>query len=77
MAHDCVRYRPQTENKNASTSACSEFFEQNFHGRSFTNSLNYYPSTWLFNSFPIPQREPGTLETLRYMGKLANENGAY
>ena len=50
-----------------------EFFEEHFHGRSFTNSLNYYLSTWLFNAFPIPQREAGTLETLHYMGELANE----
>jgi len=50
-----------------------EFFEQHFHGRSFTNSLNYYLSAWLFNCFPIPQRSPGALETLRYMGELANE----
>jgi long-chain acyl-CoA synthetase len=50
-----------------------EFFERHFHGRSFTNSLNYYLSAWLFNGFPIPQREPGALETLRYMGELANE----
>ncbi len=50
-----------------------EFFEEHFHGRSFSNSLNYYLSTWLFNCFPIPQREPGALETLRYMGELAND----
>jgi long-chain acyl-CoA synthetase len=50
-----------------------EFFDEHFHGRSFTNSLNYYLSTWFFNCFPIPQREPGALETLRYMGELANE----
>jgi len=50
-----------------------EFFEQHFHGHSFTNSLNYYLAAWLFNCFPIPQREPGALETLRYMGDLAND----
>jgi long-chain acyl-CoA synthetase len=50
-----------------------EFFEQHFHGRSFTNSLNYYLAAWLFNCFPIPEREPGALETLRYMGELAND----
>ena len=50
-----------------------EFFHDHFHGRSFTNSLNYYLSTWLFNAFPIPQREAGALETLRYMGELANQ----
>jgi long-chain acyl-CoA synthetase len=50
-----------------------EFFEQHFHGRSFTNSLNYYLSALFFNAFPIPQREPGALATLRYMGELAND----
>jgi len=50
-----------------------EFFDGHFHGRSFTNSLNYYLSTLFFNAFPIPQREPGALSTLRYMGDLAND----
>jgi long-chain acyl-CoA synthetase len=49
-----------------------EFFEDHFHSRSFTNSLNYYLSTLFFNAFPIPQREPGALATLRYIGELAN-----
>jgi long-chain acyl-CoA synthetase len=50
-----------------------EFFQAHFHGRSFTNSLNYYLSTLFFNCFPIPQREPGALSTLRYIGELAND----
>ena len=50
-----------------------EFFEAHFHGHSFTNSLNYYLSALFFNAFPIPQREPGALATLRYMGELAND----
>ena len=50
-----------------------EFFHEHFHGKSFTNSLNYYLSTAFFNAFPIPQREPGALATLRYIGDLANE----
>lgn len=50
-----------------------EFFEAHFHGRSFTNSLNYYLTTLFFNTFPIPQREPGALATLRYIGELSNE----
>ncbi|HEX5226220.1 MAG TPA: AMP-binding protein [Bryobacteraceae bacterium] len=49
-----------------------EFFDAHFHGRSFTNSLNYYLSTLFFNAFPIPQREPGALATLRYIGELAH-----
>lgn len=50
-----------------------EFFHEHFHGKSLTNSLNYYLSTGFFNAFPIPQHEPGALATLRYMGELANE----
>jgi long-chain acyl-CoA synthetase len=50
-----------------------EFFHEHFHGRSFTNSLNYYLSALFFNAFPIPQREAGALETMRYMGELATE----
>src|SRR3984957_8681753 len=50
-----------------------EFFQEHFHGRSFTNSLNYYLSTLFFNCFPIPQREPGALATLRYIGELSND----
>ncbi len=50
-----------------------EFFDEHFHGRSFTNSLNYYLSTLFFNCFPIPQREPGALATLRYIGELSND----
>ena len=50
-----------------------EFFQEHFHGHSFTNSLNYYLSSLFFNAFPIPQREPGALATLRYIGELAND----
>jgi long-chain acyl-CoA synthetase len=47
-----------------------EFFKEHFHGHSFTNSLNYYLACLLFNAFPIPQREAGALETMRYMAEL-------
>jgi long-chain acyl-CoA synthetase len=50
-----------------------EFFHEHFHGRSFTNSLNYCLSSLFFNAFPLPQREAGALETMRYMGEMANE----
>lgn len=56
-----------------------EFFEAHFHpaGHSlrarFTSKLNYYLSSLFFDAFPIPQREAGTLETLRYMGDLASQ----
>jgi long-chain acyl-CoA synthetase len=35
--------------------------------------LNYYLSSLFFNAFPIPQREPGALATLRYIGELSND----
>lgn len=50
-----------------------EFFHEHFHGRSFSNSLNYYLSALFFNAFPIPQREAGALETMRYMGELSRD----
>jgi len=56
-----------------------EFFTAHFHpeGRTwrqrFTSSLNYYLACFYFNGFPIPQREAGTRETLRYMGELASD----
>ena len=36
----------------------------------FTNSLNYYLAALFFNAFPLPQREAGTRQTLRYIGDL-------
>ena len=42
------------------------------HGRLswFTNSLNYYLAVFFFNAFPLPQREAGARQTLRYIGEL-------
>ena len=36
----------------------------------FANSLNYYLAVLLFNAFPLPQREAGARQTLRYIGEL-------
>jgi long-chain acyl-CoA synthetase len=53
-----------------------EFFKAHFHpaGHSpasrLTNSLNYYLASAFFNAFPLPQRETGTRQTLRYIGDL-------
>jgi long-chain acyl-CoA synthetase len=45
------------------------------HGRLAwaTNSLNYYLAVLFFNAFPLPQREAGARQTLRYIGKLLGE----
>ncbi len=34
-------------------------------------SLKYYLACQFFNAFPIPQREAGTRQTMRYMGEVA------
>jgi long-chain acyl-CoA synthetase len=53
-----------------------EFFKAHFfpeqHGRTawLTNSLNYYLASLFFNAFPLPQREAGARQTLRYVGEL-------
>ncbi len=53
-----------------------EFFKAHFfperHGRKAwaTSSLNYYLASLFFNAFPLPQREAGTRQTLRYIGDL-------
>jgi len=56
-----------------------EFFGAHFNPGQFgrrawlTSSLNYYLATLFFNAFPLPQREAGTRQTLRYIGALAGE----
>jgi long-chain acyl-CoA synthetase len=53
-----------------------EFFRAHFYpqqvGRTafLTSSLNYYLASLFFNAFPLPQREAGARQTLRYMGDL-------
>ena len=45
------------------------------HGRLAwaTNSLNYYLAVLFFNAFPLPQREAGARQTLRYIGELLGD----
>jgi long-chain acyl-CoA synthetase len=53
-----------------------EFFRAHFNPESvsrrewFLNSLNYYLASEFFNAFPLPQREAGTRQTLRYIGEV-------
>lgn len=49
----------------------AHFFPNQFGRRAwFTNSLNYYLAALFFNAFPLPQREAGTRQTLRYIGEV-------
>ncbi|HET7217848.1 MAG TPA: AMP-binding protein [Vicinamibacterales bacterium] len=56
-----------------------EFFKPHFYPEQFgrgaylTNSLNYYLAALFFNAFPLPQRETGTRQTLRYIGELIGD----
>jgi len=56
-----------------------EFFKPHFfpeqHSRAewFTNSLNYWLAALVFNAFPLPQREAGARQTLRYIGEILED----
>lgn len=56
-----------------------EFFDAHFHPERhagterFTNGLNYFLGSLVFNIFPLPQRESGAREALRYAGSLVAE----
>jgi long-chain acyl-CoA synthetase len=56
-----------------------EFFDAHFHSANypwhnrFTSTLNYYLSALVFHAFPLPQREAGAREALRYASDLASD----
>ncbi len=53
-----------------------EFFAAHFHPDQFTlrqrltNSANYYLASLFFTAFPLPQREVGARDALRYIGEV-------
>lgn len=52
----------------------AHFFPQDFPAREvLTNRLNYYLSAFFFNTFPLPQREAGARQTLRYIGEVTDD----
>ena len=61
-----LRYR-------VTTAMAKEFFKAHFYPEQYgkvawlTNSLNYYLAALFFNAFPLPQREAGARQTLRYI----------
>jgi long-chain acyl-CoA synthetase len=56
-----------------------EFFKAHFFPAEHTwrqwvtNSLNYYLAAFYFNAFPLPQREAGARQTLKYIGELTGQ----
>ena len=52
----------------------AHFFPEQFGRKAwFTNSLNYYLSALFFNTFPLPQREAGARQTMRYIGEVLED----
>src|SRR5712692_1471983 len=49
------------------------FPEQHGRAAAFRKSLEYYLAVLFFNAFPLPQREAGARQTLRYIGELLGE----
>jgi long-chain acyl-CoA synthetase len=49
------------------------FPEQHSRGEWFANSLNYWLAALFFNAFPLPQREAGARQTLRYIGDIVED----
>jgi long-chain acyl-CoA synthetase len=70
-----ARYRYRTAPAMAKEFFKAHFFPEGFTRRQrFTNGLNYYLAAFFFNAFPLPQREAGARQTLRYVGELISDN---
>lgn len=56
-----------------------EFFKAHFFPAGHTtrqvigNRLNYHLAAFFFNAFPLPQREAGARQTLRYIGEVTGD----
>jgi long-chain acyl-CoA synthetase len=63
--------------KNVAPAMSKEFFKAHFFPEGhpwktvLTKRVNYYLAAFFFNAFPLPQREAGARQTLRYIGELA------
>jgi long-chain acyl-CoA synthetase len=67
---------PRPQRYRVAPAMAKEFFKAHFFPDQFsrrqrwTSSLNYYLATFFFNAFPLPQREAGARQTLRYVSEL-------
>jgi long-chain acyl-CoA synthetase len=70
---------PQARRHRVAVAMAKEFFAAHFApaGRPWravlTNRINYVLAALYFNAFPLPQREVGTRQTLRYVGDLVGD----
>jgi long-chain acyl-CoA synthetase len=74
MAALPARWRYSVAPAMAKEMFAAHFFpEQHQRGAWFRKSLEYYLAVLFFNAFPLPQREAGARQTLRYIGELLGE----
>ncbi len=65
--------------KTVAPAMSKEFFAAHFFPDGFTRRqvfikrLNYYLAAFFFNAFPLPQREAGARQTLRYIGEVTGD----
>ena len=70
---------PGTWRARIAPAMAKEFFKAHFFPAEFskrhvlTNRLNYYLAAFFFNTFPLPQREAGARQTLRYIGEVTGQ----
>jgi long-chain acyl-CoA synthetase len=70
---------PASQRALVAPAMAKEFFKAHFFPRDhswrnwFTNSVNYYLAAFFFNAFPLPQREAGAHQTLKYIGELTGD----
>jgi long-chain acyl-CoA synthetase len=65
--------------KTVAPAMAKEFFKAHFFPEGepwrtvLTRRLNYYLAAFFFNAFPLPQREAGARQTLRYIGEVTGD----
>lgn len=65
--------------KTVAPAMSKEFFRAHFFPEGqpwrevFVKRLNYYLAAFFFNAFPLPQREAGARQTLRYIGDITGD----
>jgi long-chain acyl-CoA synthetase len=71
---------PYRLRRRVAIAASREFFAAHFHPanfsrwRRFTSGVSFFLASLFFNIFPLPQREAGAMEALRYAGRLISED---
>lgn len=65
--------------KTVAPAMAKEFFKAHFFPEGepwrkvLSRRLNYYLASFFFNAFPLPQREAGARQTLRYIGEVTGD----